>query len=79
MIIAVYEDKISRLKQVEKILAEKVQLLNQEDEQAKIVIEYFKNERENLIKEIDILKKHAESGKFLKELLKEAKVIKDEG
>jgi hypothetical protein len=43
MIIAVYEDKISRLREVEKILAEKVHLLNQEDEQAKIVIEYFKN------------------------------------
>jgi len=31
MIIAVYEDKISRLKEVEKILAEKVDLLNQGD------------------------------------------------
>jgi hypothetical protein len=42
-----------------------------------MVIEYFKNERLNLIKEIDALKKQTEGSRFLKELLKEAKIIKD--
>jgi hypothetical protein len=42
MIITVYEDKIIRLKEVENILAEKVELLAYGDEHTKTVIEYFK-------------------------------------
>jgi len=47
------------------------------DEHTKTVIEYFKAERTSLIKEIDALKKQACGSRFLRELLKEAQVIKE--
>lgn len=79
LIIKVYEDKLNRLKEVERSLTDKVVQLNENDEEANKVIDYFRNERDNLIQELEALKNGHDQSKYIKELLKEAKVLKDEG
>lgn len=79
MIINVYEDKINRLKGIEKLLNENIDNLDENDEQSKIIVTYFKNERNSFLKQLENLRNQAENNKFLKELLKEAKVMKEDG
>lgn len=76
MIITVYEDKINRLKSIEKLLNKNVQNLDENDDNSRIIISYFKNERNDFIKQIQNLRNQSESNKFLKELLKQAKIMK---
>lgn len=43
MIISVYEDKINRLKTIEKILNQNINALDENDDQTGVIISYFKN------------------------------------
>lgn len=44
--------------------------LDEKDHESKMVIEYFRNERNNFIKIIDDAKNNASSNNFIKEMLK---------
>lgn len=50
MIINVYEDKINRLKGIEKLLNENIDQLDEDDEQSKVIVTYFKSERNSFLK-----------------------------
>jgi hypothetical protein len=50
MIISVYEDKVNRTKKVESLLSAKIDELNSESDESMQIINYFKQEREELVK-----------------------------
>lgn len=77
MIISVYEDKINRLKHIEKTVTHSLTNLTGSNEQeAKAIIAYFQTERNNFIRELESVKTQSDSNRFLKELLKEAKIMR---
>jgi hypothetical protein len=57
MIIAVYEDKVNRMKKAESLLSVKIDELNSESDESSKIVDYFKQEREELLKETANYKK----------------------
>lgn len=66
MIISVYEDKINRLKSIEKTIGQGLNALPQSDEDSRTIVAYFKNERNNFIKELENIRAQSDNNKFLK-------------
>lgn len=79
MIISVLEDKIARLKNVETRLSINIDEMASNEDEAKIVKEYFDSERVGFIKQLEALKGQTDSMRIIKELLKQAKVMRDDG
>lgn len=72
MIISIYEDKISRLKKIEEVLNAKITTLDENNQESKLIIDYYKNEKENYTKLLVNTHRSIEANQFLKTLLLEA-------
>ena len=79
MIISVLEDKISRLRSIEKRLSLGTEEMETDEEKVKVVKEYFEKEREGLLKQVESFKSQSEGTRIVKELLKQAKIVREDG
>lgn len=79
MIIAVLEDKITRLKAVETILSSNLDEVSSDEEKVESMKDYFDKEREGLLKQVEAFKGQSEGTRIIKELLKHANIMKDDG
>jgi len=81
MVLGVYEEKVKRMKKAEGLLEAKIDGLNgeEDDEERMKLLEYFRKEREELVKEAEGYKKLVEeNSNSLLRLLKSCKAYASE-
>lgn len=76
MVIAIYEDKINKLKKAEAMMFQRLEE-NGEAERVEEIRQYYMDERQILLEEIEKFKQLSSSSTLVKNLLRELKVLKE--